>query len=401
MKKLKNKVFLTLLLILSFFLILIIVVHNHQLYVSEKNNINDRLVQINNFIEDLKKYNIDAMKENNQIFLNEAVYAFLLDKNNNIVTVITNNDVEKVDSKILKYVSKVITNKDYKAVGNLFLGKYAHLYLKDSQLILLDIAKTKSLLQETVQVSVFILLICEGLIVTICYLLTRWITMPAEESLDKQKEFIADASHELKTPLSVIMASSEALEKKYKKNNYVKVIQSETERMNSLIKNLLDLAKTEKSSKLYGENNISKIVEKMILTFESIMYEKQIDLEYNIDKNIILFSSKEDIEKLLSILLDNAIKHTQKGKKIRVSLHREKDKIILEVKNEGEPIPEGYEEKIFERFFRLDKARNRSEQRYGLGLAIAKNIVINHDGKITAASKDGETCFKVVLKAKK
>jgi len=82
-------------------------------------------------------------------------------------------------------------------------------------------------------------------------------------------------------------------------------------------------------------------------------------------------------------------------------LHREKDKIILEVKNEGEPIPEGYEEKIFERFFRLDKARNRSEQRYGLGLAIAKNIVINHDGKITAASKDGETCFKVVLKAKK
>ena len=108
--------------------------------------------------------------------------------------------------------------------------------------------------------------------------------------------------------------------------------------------------------------------------------------------------SKEEIEKLISILLDNAIKHSYKESTIKVNTIKEKNSIAIEVSNVGDPISPGDEEKIFERFYRSDKSRNRDSNRYGLGLAIAKNIVINHGGSIKAYSKDNKTTFKIVFK---
>ena len=134
-----------------------------------------------------------------------------------------------------------------------------------------------------------------------------------------------------------------------------------------------------------------------VAVFESMIFENKIELETNIDENIEFNGDKEDIKHIVSILLDNAIKHTKENKKIIVDVKKEKNEITIEVKNQGEPIPEAEREKIFERFYRIDKSRNRNEKRYGLGLSIAKGFVDKYKGSIEVNSKDGFTCFIVKL----
>ena len=228
-------------------------------------------------------------------------------------------------------------------------------------------------------------------------MLTKRIVKPAEESFNKQKDFIADASHELKTPLSVITASAEALEANPKEKKWLNNIKSESDRMNNLIIDLLDLAKTENGSMELTIGNLSKVVEHSVLTFESIAFEKNIKFDYHIDKDINIKMNENSIRQVMEILLDNAIKHSSERGKVEVNLTDGKE-IVLTVTNTGDPIPKGEEEKIFERFYRVDKSRNRNENRYGLGLAIAKNIIASHNGTIKAYSKNGKTTLQINLK---
>lgn len=145
----------------------------------------------------------------------------------------------------------------------------------------------------------------------------------------------------------------------------------------------------------YKKFNLSKEIKMIISVFESMAYEKQINLITNIQDNIEFTGNKEDIKHILSTLMDNGMKHTPKEKKIIVELSKEKNEIKLQVKNEGKPIPEEEQSKIFERFYRIDKARNRDEKRYGLGLAIAKQTVEKYKGTIEVNCKDGITNFTV------
>ena len=134
--------------------------------------------------------------------------------------------------------------------------------------------------------------------------------------------------------------------------------------------------------------------------FESMAYEKKVKIKTNIQKDIKLNGNKQDIEHIVSTLLYNAIKHSEEGKDVCVEVAKEKNNIILQIKNHGEPIPENQKDKIFERFYRVDKAKNRNEKRYGLGLAIARSTVLKYKGKIEVKCKDGITCFKVILPIK-
>ena len=228
--------------------------------------------------------------------------------------------------------------------------------------------------------------------------LTDWIVKPAEESFAKQRDFVADASHELKTPLSVITASSESIKPTKTNKKYLDNIKEESSRMNTLISKLLTLASTESAENMkMSEGNLSKIVELSALTFEAKALEQNRKLKLDVQERISMKFNEDDIKQLVEILLDNALEHSNKNTTVELSLRQQNAKAILEVVNEGEGIAKGDEEKIFERFYRADKSRTGENNNYGLGLAIAKNIVQNHKGEISAKSSNGKTTFKVIF----
>ena len=226
---------------------------------------------------------------------------------------------------------------------------------------------------------------------------------PLQESIEKQERFIADASHELKTPLTIIKTNIDILKQNKDdtiRNQYkwIDYIDSQSNRMFDLVKEMLSLATLDIQNK--NENfeviNLSQIIDDIVLSFEVVIFEKSLILEDNIQKDLAIKGNIKDIQKLVSILLDNAIKYVNKGGTITLELNNSKNKISLLVKNTGSIIAEDDLEKVFVRFYRTDKSRNSKSGGYGLGLSIAQSIVEKHKGKIFARSiENKETVFQV------
>ena len=344
----------------------------------------------------IKKEDEDIPKR----FMDVNIYTVNIE-NNQISEIISHTKDATTPNEIKKEAEKILQNKNKKnlMIGNLYYTKYSYRYDNSNQIIIMDNTEINHSLQLNLFYSILIFIIFEITAYFLCQKISHWIIKPVEDSFLKQKQFIADASHELKTPLSVIMASAEAMESDNDRK-WLHNIQSESNRMSDLIKELLDLAKLENEDQKvsFVTNDLSKLVEMAVLPLESLIYEKNIHFEYDIEDNIMFPCHSNEIKQLVTILMDNAIKHCKREGDIYLSLKKENSSIRFLVKNEGEPIPSGEEEKIFERFYRVDKARSRNENRYGLGLAIAKKIVENHCGSIKAYSKDGYTTFEVVFK---
>ena len=406
-KKLGKKIFYTLVLILTISILSVVSIFNIQNYLEQKNSINNSLnVSLNKRDRKIppakikERSDIDNVENRNVKFMDSVIYTVLLDDNDNILDVINHSNNGVSNEKISELSIKILKDKKIKTryIGCLYLSDYSYSYLKGDTLVIFDNSKIKKSLQLSLEMSILIFSILELLIIIGSKYLTTWLIKPVKESFDKQKQFIADASHELKTPLSVIVASSEAIDIDEKNSKWLKNIEYETNRMNLLISKLLSLAKSEQRKKVrLVNNNLTKIVELSLLTFEGRVYEKNIKLNYDIEDNIFMLMDEDSIKELVEILLDNAIKHSKKNGTINLYLKKD-GQIILLVENEGEAIPKGEEEKIFERFYRVDKARSGKDNRYGLGLAIAKNIVLLHKGKIKASSMDGITTFQVTFK---
>ena len=408
MKKLKNKIVITIFTILSLSFLTIITIYNSSNYIKEKNAIQKSLesMNLNHKIEDKQKkeeINHPPEKpedEDNPRFMDVNIYTVFVEDNE--IKQIINHTKDNITPKEIQIKANSIIKKYHEKklyIGNLFWNQYSYQYDGIEKIVLIDNKNVNQELQSNLILSIIILFILEILAFIISNNISKWIIKPVEISFKKQKQFIADASHELKTPLSVIMASAEAYDRD-KQEKWIKNIESESERMNHLIKNLLDLAKLENEDipKQQEKNNLSKITEKAILPLESLIFEKNLKFQYEIEENILFQCNSEEIKQLIVIIMDNAIKHSKKAGKITLILQREKEKILLKITNQGEEIPKGEEEKIFERFYRVDKARNRNENRYGLGLAIAKKIVEQHQGIIRAYSKDNQTTFEVTFK---
>lgn len=252
-----------------------------------------------------------------------------------------------------------------------YIGNYIYKIRKSGnngkEITLMENEETISRYKRTVISAVVIGFIGIVGIGIIAKKISKTIVKPVEESFEKQKQFISDASHELKTPLAVIEANSDVLQDKIGTNKWITYIQNEVQSMNKLVNDLLTLSRMENTNDINVQKfNLSKEVQMSVAVFESMIYEKEIKLETNIDENIYFNGEKEDIKHIISIILDNAIKHTEKEGIIKVNTKKEKNDIKIEIKNQGEPIPENEREKIFERFYRVDKSRNRNEKRYGL-----------------------------------
>ena len=239
-----------------------------------------------------------------------------------------------------------------------------------------------------------------AVIAVVSFLISASIVKPVEEAFNKQKQFISDASHELKTPIAVISANSDILQEDIGDNKWLGYIRSETDRMSRLINSLLTLTRLEMSS---DKSNMHKLdicnaIMEVTMPFESVAFEKGVTLFCDLlDEEIMVNGNEEQLKQVVAILTDNAIKHCYEGGTVNVDARRVKNKCIISVSNQGEPIPFEIRDKIFERFFRADESRSREENRYGLGLAIAKQIVENHHGSISVKCDDGTTTFEVII----
>ena len=236
-------------------------------------------------------------------------------------------------------------------------------------------------------------------LIFISLIISQKIVKPIAENEEKQRRFVSDTSHELKTPLSVIEASAEMQESETGKTKWLTYIQNETESMSKLICKLLLLSCSENEDKeSYTEFDLSLKAEMCISAFEALAYEKGVEIVSVVTPDIRFYGSEDDIEHIISPLTDNAIRHTLKDGKVIFTLMTERNETVIRVQNEGEPIPDEDKDRLFDRFYRVDKSRNRSEKRFGLGLSIVKAIAQKYDGDISVKCENGLTTFTIKLK---
>lgn len=227
--------------------------------------------------------------------------------------------------------------------------------------------------------------------------LARKIVHPLEESYQKQKQFISDAGHELKTPVSVVSANAELLSREIGDNQWLQNIQYENERMGMLVGQLLNLARTENITPQMVHIDFSRLVAGETLPFESVAFEKGLVLNSNIAKGIDVKGNSNQLKQIVSILLDNAIRYSEEQGEVYLSLTKEHDFVTLSVINKGDEISIAERAQIFERFYRVDTVRNGEDKHYGLGLAIAKAIVTSHKGQIEVLCYNGLVEFRVQI----
>lgn len=244
----------------------------------------------------------------------------------------------------------------------------------------------------------------------IVFFIVAWIgsyftVAPVRDAFDKQKQFIADASHELKTPIAVISANIEVLQQEIKDNKWLEYIKTENSRMSALVKDMLYLAKNDAGHTdfVFVPFNVCDAVACCVLPFESVAFEQGKKLELNVPKKEIkVRGDEEKIKQSVIILTDNALKNSEKGAVIRVTVEEDNSKVLIKVYNTGHGIPAKEIPLIFNRFYRVDSSRARTTGGYGLGLAIANTIVTGHKGKITVESQlDSYTQFTVTLPVEK
>lgn len=258
-----------------------------------------------------------------------------------------------------------------------------------------------TLILESAGTLISYTLIWGGVTLVLLFFLARYlanrIVAPLEESYQRQKQFISDAGHELKTPVAVVNANVELLQREMGENQWLSNIQYENERMSGLILQLLDLARTENVVPQMENVDFSRLVYGEMLPFEAIAYENGLTLEGDITENLYVLGNTVQLKQLTSILLDNAARHSAEGSRIGVTLKKEKSKAVLIVSNDGEEIPKEQRERMFERFYRLDTARTGEDRHYGLGLAIAKAIADTHKGSIEIRCQEGKVEFLVKI----
>ena len=234
--------------------------------------------------------------------------------------------------------------------------------------------------------------------------LARWIVRPVEKAWNSQRQFVADASHELKTPLTVVLSNVEMLsgDKRIQDEKTLLRLENileEARHMKLLVDALLQLARSDivQSSTSSEKVDFSALASSAVLAFEPILFDAGKRLEYNLEDQLFVTGSPVRLRQLTEIILDNACKYSTPKSLIAAGLKKipGKNEITFEVSNNSETIPEEELALIFERFYRRDKSRSSSG--YGLGLSIADNIVSEHGGKISVKSVNGRTTFSVVL----
>lgn len=267
--------------------------------------------------------------------------------------------------------------------------------------VFLDISGYNASLTSLIESSLLIGVVSLAVFFVLTFFLARWMIRPVEKSWQQQKRFISDASHELKTPLAVIMSNAELLQNpdfdEEQKEKFSESIFSTSKQMRGLVEGLLELTRAENGQvkRSFEQMDMSDCVLNAVLPFEAVFFERGLQLQTAIEPNVTINGSASHLKQVVDILLDNAQKYASAGV-VNVRLERRSRRCLLSVSNPGTPIPQEDLESIFDRFYRVDKARS-ADGSFGLGLSIARSIIEEHGGKIWAVSNQTGNCFFVEL----
>ena len=365
-------------------------------------NVNSSFRQQRRMIrDDIGFYGIEAFcgNDNQKIKRQEYDYSTSVVLKNKNIMVLSNSLKDTTDKDILNMTKGL--QKSGKRFGSIDNYIYLVRILKSGNTVYIFV-NNKEALQNSKQffiVSIFIFLLSVIVFTIISYYLSRWMIKPSEKAIKNQKIFVANISHDLKTPITIIRANADLIENEVKNKKSIKYIKQETEKLNHLVNEMLTLTRIDNtiSKENFKNFNFGDSLFDVVLPFESIAYEKGIKFNINIDESTNYFGNETNIQKLAEILIDNAMSYTAKDGIVDVDAYESSKAVTLSVTNTGEPISDEKKEEIFDRFYRESKSRESTGNHYGLGLSIASTIVKKHNGKISVESKNGKNTFTVTL----
>ena len=350
------------------------------------------------------KGNMPEFREKNNAYSNfitkETIFStryftIELDKNGEIVDTNMKNIATVTNDDIDIILQKINGNTGY--YDNF---KYNVIEKDGNKLIIfLDCTTQIINLRYTTTRSINIIIVGWIIVFIIVALLSKKLLKPITKNIEKQKQFITNASHELKTPLAVITADIDVLEMSLgDENEWIQSIKGQTTKLNNLIKSLLNLAKVEEGKKNLelSDFSITDIINEQIRDFKSLLQNKII--EFDSSNNVLTNANVDMIKQVIVILLDNAIKYTPDNGIIKLKVWKQGKKTILEVSNTCEDTKKINIDRVFDRFYRDEKSRNKKKDGYGIGLSIAKSIIEVHKGKIyTYINDEDMVCFKICI----
>lgn len=315
----------------------------------------------------------------------------IVETNMQYIAAVGQEDVQGILQKILD---------DNKKTGYYENYKYKITQEDEGKLIVfLDCSIQLNNFKSTTEKSIAIIMIGLFIVFLVISILSKKVLSPIIKNIEKQKQFVTNAGHELKTPVAVIMANADVLEMTSMENKeLVKSIQNQAKRLDILIKSLLRLANVEERKIEINptEFSITEMIQEEITQFKALAQERKIIYENS--QNIRMKGDSNSIKQLISILLDNAIKYTPDKGTIEIKVEKQGKNVKLQFANTCENVKAIHTNKIFDRFYRQDESRSKAKEGYGIGLSIAKSIVELHKGKITAEiEKENKICFTIVI----
>ena len=325
-------------------------------------------------------------------------FSVLLDENTQVIQTDT-GQIAAVDDETAGIYAQSVVHSG-RVTG--FWGDYRYLVLTEAettQVIFLDCGRSLSSFRTTLLASVGLSLLGLLAVLVLLLILSRRIVRPVAESYEKQKQFITDAGHELKTPMTIISADVDLAEMECGENQWLSDIRHQAERLTGLTNDLIYLSRMEEEQpKLqYIEFPISDVAEEMALSFLAPAKSQEKELTIHVQPMLSYNGDEKAIRQLISILLDNALKYSPPGGRLELRLGKQMRNILLTVSNTtSQPMAEDNLTHLFDRFYRSDQSRNSQTGGYGLGLSIARSIVLAHKGKIRAESPGGMSLSVVV-----
>ena len=310
-----------------------------------------------------------------------------------IIESISREHISSIDRATAQFYLEKVMSKDQK---NGYVEEYRYMIQKNADgftVGFLNVSNEQRFVHSLFWTSVIIALVSLLVVLVLIILISNKAIRPYAKNMERQKRFITDAGHELKTPLTSIATSADILAMEDEDNEWIKNIQKQTARLTRLVSDLVALSRLDEEMPFpeKAEFSISDAAWETAEHFASLAQAEGKKYSQHIEEELKMEGDRSAIQQMMSILLDNAVRYSDKGGEIHLDIYHKHNKIYVEVSNTCELPGDSELNRLFDRFYRLDESRSSNTGGTGIGLSLAKAIVENHGGKITATSKDGKT----------